>query len=84
MAETIGLDQVDLLVEPHPVHRHQRIMAGVRRTAQCVFDENDAKADVDGVQHGRQHTDIGFSSRNDNGTNVPFYEEMGERRAKKP
>jgi hypothetical protein len=50
VTQAFGFHQIDLLVEPDPVHRHQRIVADIRRTAQRVFHDDDAKADIDGIQ----------------------------------
>ena len=66
--------QIDLLVEPHAVHRQQRIVAGI--AAQCIFHDNDAKADIDGVQHGRQHADVGFGAGHNDGADVLLREEI--------
>src|SRR5712672_1177092 len=70
VAEAPRLHQIDLLVEPRAVHRHQRVVADIRRTAQRILHEEDAKAEVDGVQHGRQHADVGFGAGHDDGADL--------------
>jgi len=68
--------QIDLLVEPHAIHRHQRIVAGIGRTAQCIFHDDDAKADIDGVHHGRQHADVSLGTGHDDRADVLLAQEI--------
>jgi hypothetical protein len=44
------------------VEGQQRIVRGVRRTAQRIGREYDAVAEVDGVENGRERADIGLGS----------------------
>src|SRR5262245_30800662 len=66
--QTFSGDKIDLLAESQPIHRHQRVVPRIGRTAQRIFHEHGAKADIDGVEHGREHTDIGLGARHDHGT----------------
>jgi hypothetical protein len=45
--ERRGADQIDLVLKSHPVHRRQRVVAGVGRAANGILDENDAQAERD-------------------------------------
>ena len=44
------------------VEPHQHLVPFVRRAAYCVTHHDDAIADINRVQHGRQHTNIGLGS----------------------
>lgn len=82
VVQLLTFDEVDLLAKPQAIHCHQRVMAGVRRTAQGVLDDDDAKAEIHRVHYGRQHADVRFGARNDDRSNLLFEENIGERRPK--
>src|SRR5580693_3125717 len=47
------------------VEPHQHIVPFVRGAVYCVTHDDNAIANIDRVQHGRQHTNIGLRSRGD-------------------
>jgi len=47
------------------VEPHQHIVPFVRGAVYCVTHDDNAIANIDRVQHGRQHTNIGLRSRED-------------------
>jgi len=57
--QLLGLDQFDLLGKAVAVERHQGVVAGIERAAQRVLHDHDTKAEIDGIQHRRQHADVG-------------------------
>jgi hypothetical protein len=73
--QALGFDEIDLLGEAQAVHRHQRIMAGIGGAAQRVLHDQDAEADIHGIQHSREHTDVGLGARDDDGANL-FFEQL--------
>ena len=47
------------------VEPHQHIVPFVRGAVYCVTHDDNAIANIDRVQHGRQHTNMGLRSRDD-------------------
>ena len=57
-----SLNEIDLLGEPQAVHRHERVMSGIGGAAERFLDDHDAKADIHGIEHGREHADVGLAA----------------------
>lgn len=77
-----GRDEVDLLGNAQAIHRHQRVMTGVRRRAQRVLHDHDAEAEIDRIQHRRQHADVGLRPGDDDGADLLLDQEIGQDRKK--
>ena len=63
--DRLAAGSLDLLTETVAVKSKQCIVRGIRRTAQRIRREYDAVAEVDGVENGGEHANIGLGSRDD-------------------
>ena len=65
-ARTVAASAVSICsVYRDVVEPHEHVVAFVRRAAYCVAHDDDAVADINRVQYGRQHANIGLGSRDD-------------------
>src|SRR3954465_1947012 len=70
--QLIQIDDIDLFAEPVAIDCHQRVMSSVQRTAQSVFDDDDAKALINRAQCSGQNTHIRLRARKDEGSDLSF------------
>ncbi len=71
--DRIELEQFDLIGEARPIK--QGIVSLIGRAAKPVFNDDHAKAAIDGIQNRREHANIRLGSRDDQSADVLFREE---------
>src|SRR5689334_22570653 len=76
LKKLVRFEKLDLLVEASSIHRHQGIMAFVRRAAQRVLDNHHPKSEIDGAEHAGEHADVGFGAGHDDRVELSCHQHL--------
>ena len=70
--DRFGIGGLDPLAKTGVIEAQQHVVSLVRRAAHGIAHDDDAVTKVNRAQHGRQHADVGFRSRDNQRVSFPF------------
>src|SRR3954468_6914273 len=76
----LGARSLDLLAVAPVIDLEQSVMPFVGRAADRVAHHDDAVAEIDGSEHGRQHADVGLRAGDDQPVGAAVAQMRGKRR----